>query len=211
MRHKYPKNCAVVDNPPFSILAQIIDFYVDNGIKFFLFAPGLVALNYTTREGVCALCAYASITYENGAKVATSFLTNMEDVNVIARATADLREAIDEANEENERAMHKQMPKYEYPIEVLTAARFGWLAKYGQGMSILRDECIMIRELDAMKGLGKGIYGNALLLSEKVAAERILAEKAAAEKAAAEKANAMVWQLSDREREIVKSLGKGGR
>lgn len=38
---KYPKGCIVVDNPPFSILAEILNFYKDNGVRFFLFAPTL--------------------------------------------------------------------------------------------------------------------------------------------------------------------------
>lgn len=49
-----------------------------------------------------------------------------------------------------------------------------------------------VRQLDAQKESGKAIYGSGYFLSE----------KAAAEKAAAEK-----WQLSDRELEIVRSLG----
>lgn len=31
----YPKNCVVIDNPPFSILKKIKDFYIKNSIKFF--------------------------------------------------------------------------------------------------------------------------------------------------------------------------------
>ena len=192
-RYKYPEGCAVVDNPPFSIMSEIIDFYVGEKIKFFLFAPGLVALNYTNRDGVCAICTYASVTYENGASVSTSFLTNMDEPEIIARATADLFEAIDKANDENEKAMRVQLPKYEYPMEVLTAAKFGYLSKYGQSMSIRRNESVMIRELDAMKEAGKGIYGNALLLSERAAAERAAATK---------------WKLSEREIAIVRNLGK---
>ena len=199
----YPAGCIVVDNPPFSILAAIVDFYVANEVKFFLFAPGLATLNYVNRENVCAICTYAGITYENGADVVTSFLTNMGDPEVIARSVPELYKAIETVNDENEKAMHKQMPKYEFPDEVLTAAKFGWLAKYGQAMDVKRKDCMMIRQLDAMKEVDKGIFGNALLLSERAAAERAAAERAAAERAAATK-----WQLSEREREIVRSLGK---
>ena len=46
------------------------------------------------------------------------------------------------------------------------------------------------------------MFGGGLLLSEKAAAEKAAAEKAAAEKAAAEK-----WELSERERQIVRALG----
>ena len=38
---QYEKNHVVIDNPPFSILAEICRFYADNGIRFFLFAPHL--------------------------------------------------------------------------------------------------------------------------------------------------------------------------
>ena len=56
-----------------------------------------------------------------------------------------------------------------------------------------------------MKAEGKsGIFGGAFLLSERAAAER-----AAAERAAAERAEAEVWELSDRERGIVKMLSNG--
>ena len=39
--YKYPPNCIVVDNPPFSMSAKIRNFYNKNGIRFFLFAPTL--------------------------------------------------------------------------------------------------------------------------------------------------------------------------
>lgn len=38
---KYPEGCCVVDNPPFSILAEIQRFYQERGIPFFLFGPTL--------------------------------------------------------------------------------------------------------------------------------------------------------------------------
>lgn len=37
----YSDNTVVIDNPPFSILSEIKDFYIKNNIKFFLFAPHL--------------------------------------------------------------------------------------------------------------------------------------------------------------------------
>ena len=194
-KEKYKSGCVVVDNPPFSILAEIIDFYTAGGIKFFLFTPGLSTLGYVTRENVCAICTYAGVTYENGANVVTSFVTNLGDGTIIAKSSPSLFAAIDKANDENEKAMHVQLPKYEFPDEVLTAAKLGWLAKYGQAMEIKRSESLFIRQLDAMKESGKGIYGNALLLSERAAAERAAATK---------------WKLSDREKEIVRNLGTNG-
>ena len=65
-----------------------------------------------------------------------------------------------------------------------------------------RKDCTPISALDAQRERGKTVFGGGLLLSEKAAAEKAAAEKAAAEKAAAEK-----WKLSERELEIVRSLG----
>jgi hypothetical protein len=75
----YPKGCVVVDNPPFSILAEIINFYADRGIKFFLFAPSLTLFSSSSSSSCCALATGADVIYENGASVATSFLTNLEN------------------------------------------------------------------------------------------------------------------------------------
>ena len=190
--YNYAPGSVVVDNPPFSILAEIVDFYIEHNQPFFIFAPGLSALGYVGRETVTALCVYAPVTYENGAAVPTSFVTNLGDHNIVAISDPDLYKKIDEANEENLKLMKKHFPKYEYPMEVLTAAKIGWLAKYGQSVEIKRSESVLIRSLDAQKETGKGIYGSALLLSERAAAER---------------AAATTWQLSEREKEIVRSLG----
>ena len=37
----YPAGCCLVDNPPFSILQRIKEFYLERGVPFFLFAPTL--------------------------------------------------------------------------------------------------------------------------------------------------------------------------
>ena len=195
---KYPKGCAVVDNPPFSIMSEIVRFYQEKGIRFFLFAPSLACFNYIIHDGVTVVGEYSGITYENGANVKTSFLTNMEGHEVAAFSDVELFEAIEKANDENEAAMRVSLPKYEYPDEVITSAKMGWLCQYGQALTIRRDESKLIRALDAQKEQDKAIYGCGLLLSTQKTAERAAAERAAATK----------WQLSDREREIVRGLGK---
>ena len=93
------------------------------------------------------------------------------------------------------------MPKYDYPDEVATAARLGYLASHGVSLEIMPDSCTPIRSLESQRAAGKAIYGGGLLLSSQAAAEKAAAEKAAAEKAAATK-----WQLSDAEREIINGL-----
>lgn len=85
----YPENCVVVDNPPFSIVLKIIEYYMMRGIKFFLFYPSEAA-SALSRDGVCLLTTGSRITYENGAQVRTSFLTNMESEYVV-RTAPDLQ------------------------------------------------------------------------------------------------------------------------
>ena len=196
---RYSAESVVVDNPPFSILAEIVDFYVDRGIKFFLFAPGNSTIGYTTRNNVQAICTHAAVTYENGATVVTCFLTNLANDGCVAISDPELYKKIDEANEITLESMRANLPKYSYPVNVVTATKLGYLSKYGQRLEIKRESSCFIRKLDAQGD--KGIFGSGLLISEKAAAE-----KAAAEKAAAEKAAAMVFELSEREKEIIKSL-----
>lgn len=71
----YPDNCVVIDNPPFSIVSQIVRFYLKRGIKFFLFAPHLTL--FSADLDCTRIVCGAAIVYENGAKVNTSFLSNM--------------------------------------------------------------------------------------------------------------------------------------
>lgn len=82
-RMAYPEGCVVVDNPPFSIISKICKWYQVHGVRFFLFAPYLT--NFSTHfDGLTHVVCDADVVYENGAKVNTAFLTNMEP-GVIAR------------------------------------------------------------------------------------------------------------------------------
>lgn len=76
--YDYPEGCVVVDNPPFSIFAKILDFYQARGIRFFLFAPHLTGLGtISRRRGITFVSLGCSITYANGVVVNTAFVTNM--------------------------------------------------------------------------------------------------------------------------------------
>ena len=66
----------VVDNPPFSIYAQIIKYYNDNDIKYFLFAPALTVFGYLDRCDIVLI--KKTVKYENGANVKTAFVTNLK-------------------------------------------------------------------------------------------------------------------------------------
>ena len=207
-RFDYSGGKVVVDNPPFSILTQICEFYVENGIPFFLFCPTLTALS--GRRNVMTLCHIvcgAAITYENGAVVNTSFITSYGG-DVVAMTAPDLRKLVEEKDEELQKAGKVELPKYEYPDEIVTAAMMDKWCKYGVEYSVSSCDCAPIYALDAQAESGKTIFGGGLILSERAAAERAAAERAAAERSAAERSAAQRWALSEREREIVRSLGR---
>ena len=200
-RYPYPEGCVVLDNPPFSILSEIVKTYNANGIRYFLWCPYLTCIGI---RGCCKVVVPVSIEYENGAKIDTAFCTNLEDKE--ARTSPELYKLLDENEKRRARDKRTELPKYEYPVEVLTAARLGWLCKYGIEFSVEHKSCFFIRALNSQRDAGKAIYGSGLLLSERAAAEKAAAEKAAAEKAATEKAAARRWPLSDHERAIIASL-----
>jgi len=203
---EYPKGCIVIDNPPFSILSQIAKFYIEKGIKFFLFAPHLTL--FSARAEYCRIVVGASIIYENGANVKTSFISNLFN-DVMVMSDPFLYRELERINESKK----INLPKYQYPNEVITVSAMQWCVERGVSMQFKKGDLYHIGGLDSQKPYKKGIFGSGYLLSEKAAAEKAAAEKAAAEKAAAEKAakekdNVIIWELSERERNIIKSLGK---
>ena len=191
---KYPSGCVVIDNPPFSIISEICEWYTRKRINFFLFAPTLTLLGIMRGSANYVVCG-CGVVYENGASVNTSFVTNMGGNKIVA--AADLREILDDENKKNLKKLHRELPKYSYPDEVLTATMLCYMAAHGVSLEISERDAHFIRALDAQKASGKGLFGSGFLLSE----------KAAAEKAAAEKVNTDIWELSEREWAIVRGLG----
>ena len=185
---KYTPEDIVVDNPPFSILAQIVQWYNDRAVKFFLFAPTLTLFTSSSSSS-CQIPCGVGITYANGATVNTSFLTNLEDAQV--HTYPELYKALEKANAYNEKLTKKTLPKYAYPDEIITAAMVARWCKYGIEYVLNREDCERIGMLDAQRKAGKSIFGNGYILSERAAAERAAAER---------------WILSAREKNIVARL-----
>ena len=201
---KYPAECVVIDNPPFSIISEICEWYTSKKIRFFLFAPTLTLLGIMGGSANYVACG-CTVVYENGASVNTSFVTNMGGNKIVA--AADLRGILDGENKKNLKKLHRELPKYSYPDEVLTATMLCYMTAHGVSLEIGGSDAHFIRALDAQKESGKSLFGSGFLLSKKAAAEKAAAEKAAAEKAAAEKDDTYIWELSEREWEIVAGLG----
>lgn len=193
----YPENCVVIDNPPFSIFAQILDFYVEKQIEFFLFAPQLTMIS--SAGGRCNMVITGNkIIYENKAVVATSFVTSLGKFKIDVDST--LYRKIQDAVEAEKQKIRRL--KYSYPPEVLTTTTIQKLAGRGVDLKIKEKDCFFIRALDDQKRMKKTLYGAGFLLSENATAE-----KKSAEKKAAEKNQTIAWELSDREKEIIEKLG----
>ena len=190
-KYKYAEGAIVVDNPPFSILAEILRWYKEHGVDFFLFGPTMTLFSSSSSSS-CAIPVGVSVTYENGAVVHTSFLTSLEGENLRVRTAPDLYKAVDAANKEWTKDLHKELPKYSYPDEVITSAMMARWSKYGIDFQATVAETAPCSALDAQKKAGKAIFGKGYLLSERAAAERAAATR---------------WPLSERERQIVKALG----
>ena len=196
---EYPEGCVVVDNPPFSILGEIEAYYLDAGIPFFLFAHGTTLFKPDKR--IHYVIVGESVTFANGAEININFATSLGDY--LIETAPDLHQRLKEANKANLRETVKEMPKYAYQIEVVTAARCNYYAANGTAYRVRPEEAHFVRKLEDQERAGKVIFGAGFLLSERAAAQR-----AAAERAAAENASATVWALSEKEKEIIRSLGQ---
>ena len=213
-RFDYPTGCCVVDNPPFSIITRIQRVYLSRGIRFFLFAPTLTLFSGRGLDVTYIPCG-VQITYANKAKVNTSFVTNLDTCRV--RSAPTLYQVIRTQNDINEKAATVQLPKYEYPDHVLTAAVAYQYSRLGVEYRLEKADSTFISAMDAQRNVGKHIFGCGFLLSDRAAAERAAAERAAAERAAAKRAAAakkndvVVWELSDREYQIIAHMNEHGR
>lgn len=187
---EYPDNCVVIDNPPFSIISKIAKFYIAKKVRFFLFAPHLTL--FSSDIDCTHIVCGAHITYENKAYINTSFLSNMFG-NAKVIGDVELRERLDRIECEKKISL----PKYEYPNNVLTVSNVTKLIDRGVSFRVDKSDTAHCRSLDSQKKHGKALFGSGFLLSQ----------KAAAEKAAAEKAAAIVWELSEKEKQIIASLG----
>ena len=203
---EYAAGAVVVDNPPFSILAPITRFYMAENIRFFLFAPALTLFSASHKISPAYLPIGVTITYENGAQVPTSFVTNLEPATTRVRTAPALYRAVKMADDVNRAAVSRQLPRYEYPDNIITAAMVQRWCKYGVEYRLDVADSLPISALDAQKERGLGIFGNGFLLGSSAAAERAAAERAAAERAAAERAAAERWKLSESEKLMVKYI-----
>lgn len=196
--YDYPQGCVVIDNPPFSILAKIKRFYLEHGIQFFLFAPSLTLMSSRVEE-LTHILTNSDITYENGAKVGTAFVTNLPSPYVLMTAP-DLAQLIKEADNQRPKA---KFPVFDFPPNLITSARLNKIAQF---------VCFRVRRTEArfVRTIGKDrklLYGGGLLISSAQAAK---AAKAAKVAKAAKAVQAVKYELTPEEQAIVAELDKQG-
>lgn len=144
----YSGGAVVVDNPPFSRLAEIVRFYLGHKIPFFLFANGLTAFSSRASFGrACRIITDSDIVYANGAQVNTSFITSFEP-GVVARTAPELTRLLAAKVAELRGSASRKPRRYEFPREVLRATDFMNLSRRGVDFRVRADECVGACQLD---------------------------------------------------------------
>lgn len=143
-------NKIVIDNPPFSILSFIISFYQQHNIKFWLFASTLHIMHYYGRCDII-ICNNA-ITYANGAKIATSFVTNMYGDNRIV-----LDGVLSEKLNTLQGFRKKILIKNRYPF-VLSGARLQKWVTPDKVLTIKKEDTLPIFSRKKQNVFGNGCY-----------------------------------------------------
>ena len=206
---EYPENGVVIDNPPFSLFAPIVEFYTARNIPFFIFGSGL------TITSCCRYCTAViiaeTITFDNGAKVKCNFASNLFG-NTMIMTAPKLDEYLRACPSQDTKV---QLAKIGYPEQVLSCSQMQAICKGGIEFSVSRDECEIIRRLDnlssnAHKG---GLFSYHFMLNSKKTAEKEEAKRKAKEASllAAQKAieaNTDYVELSYREKAIVERLSR---
>jgi hypothetical protein len=195
----YSGDCVVIDNPPFSIVSNICKYYLERDIKFFLFCPHLTA--FSSDIDCTHIIASADITYENGAVIKTAFVSNLfGDVKIIGDSALHLK------FKELQRNNKASLPKYKYPDNIITVSKISYCVEKGISLTFDKKDVKHCRGMDAQKKHGKSLFGSGFIASDKAAAAQAAAAQAAAA-AAAENDPIIIWELSEKEKKIIKSLG----
>ena len=199
----YPENCVVVDNPPFSILAEIKGWYREHNIQYFLFAPHLTLFSSYKEDQTCIITD-VNIIYANGANVNTDFVTNLQEFSQYGIiGEPKLKKTIEEVQKKarQEEREKKKIPSYIYPEHLVTTSSIASIINGGVEVKIPKKEIIFTRRLDAQIPMKKTVYGGGFLCSNRIA-EKLKAEKLKAEKLK-EKYR---FELSENERRIIVQL-----
>ena len=213
--YDYPADAYVIDNPPFSILSEIRQFYLERGIKYFLFAQHKTIFNNMKTCKDTRIPIDVTITYDNGAKVSTGFVTNVTDADILIMTAPELRTAlrrtiaITQGNMYNALKVRNEYPRNLFPFQKVAAVHYA-------DFKIKRSECEIIEKIKMrsecdtgknIKKLGEGngnLFGHyGLIISDSVA-DRYEAAVASVPKDAGKN----VYYFTPEQEEILKQLNE---
>lgn len=195
---EYPPDAVVIDNPPFSIYTQIVEYFNKRNIPFLLFAPGLTAI----RSGVTFIASSARVVYENGAYVMTDFVTNMMPGTLCITAPR-LKGMITQAVKQAKAEKRKTVKHYRYPGNVLRVSELHTMVVNGIPFSVSSREGQVFGPVVK----GTSAFGNSFLLNDHMArAKKDAMARATAAKQDKDNAVTKHLELSDKAREIIEQL-----
>lgn len=149
----YSGGKVVVDNPPFSILSDIIDFYNAHGIPFFLFCNGLTSMGLRNSKRFGFVIIKQNIKFENGAKLKIAFVSNLFRGIVLDGVLSD---------EINEAQKMKMPPTNKRKSGQMNSANLITRVQHGSVEYLPPDAY----EIDKVDSEGKILYGGAIRIKE---------------------------------------------
>ncbi len=200
--YDYPDGCVVVDNPPFSIFTHIMRWYIAHNIRFFLFAPHLSLASGSGIDTSFVICD-TTVTYDNGAKVNTSFATNLAQ-DFRFWCCPDLAQRIKAAQKvSKERKTDNKKPCIRFPGCVTSSALLGKITSHNIDLKIMKDDCCSIKKCG-----DRPIFGGGFLLSDRAAQQYQEARRRAdEERRRADEERSIAVPLSPEQIELQKQLG----
>lgn len=138
-REEYPDGCVVYDNPPFSIMTQIVKYYQDKGIKFLLYCPALTSIWLSKYATLIAFDFH--VIYENGAGVETFLITNLYDENIAIKSLdGELSSRVKSLP--SQQRENKNLQQYLTPPEVVDIKAVKYISRYGVELSAEEQEIV---------------------------------------------------------------------
>lgn len=213
--YDYPADAYVIDNPPFSILSEIRQFYIEKGIKYFLFAPHITSFNSMNICKDTRIPIDVNITYDNGAVINTGFVTNVADADILIMTAPELRTELrrtiarTQGNKNNVLKVKNEYPRNLFPFQKISAVQYA-------DFNIKRSECVINDKIKVrtdcntnarIKRLGEGsgeTYGRFNLIISDAVADRYEAAVASVPKDAGKN----VYYFTTEQEEILKKLNE---
>lgn len=166
---EYDDDTIVIDNPPYSIERQIIRWYCQHNVRFFLYCNGLTAIHcYTTKSEtlpVGLVLVKDSIAF-NESMVNVGFVTNLLEPGQLL-LSGTLNDAISKSQKRMNRGK-----KRSYPEHIYTAAALGKLGRDGI------DTMVQMNKYVTHTPDGRHIYGGGIRIDDDRELKRLMTHEA---------------------------------